>query len=108
MTRPTDTEMVLVEFAIPVSLYSIVEDMADEIVFLRARLAAATELEAEVSAANRRLKARLAACERVVEAAKTVIADADTAFFHSDNVERLRAAVAAETQTTPHAGGTDA
>ena len=45
-----------------------------------------------------KLRNRLAACERVVEAAKTVIADADTAFFHSDNVERLRAAVAAETQ----------
>lgn len=40
MTRPTDTEMVLVEFLIPVSLYSIVEDMADEIVRLRRALAA--------------------------------------------------------------------
>lgn len=35
MNTPTNTEMVLVEFAIPVSLYSIVEDMATEIVTIR-------------------------------------------------------------------------
>ena len=40
---PTDTEMVLVEFAIPVSLYSLVEDMADEIVTIRAERDAAVK-----------------------------------------------------------------
>jgi chromosome segregation ATPase len=77
---------------------------------LRARLAAATELEAEVSAANRRLKARLAACEKVVEAAKayekwmgkwhdyTVSCGDKPAKQQRALIDAVRAAVAAETQ----------
>ena len=77
MTRPTDTEMVLVEFAIPVSLYSIVEDMADEIVFLRARLAVLTY------------------------AADTMISWQGT-HRECDAWDKLRAAVAAETWRGAH------
>jgi flagellar biosynthesis GTPase FlhF len=134
---------------------------------LRARLEAATELEEEVSAANRRLaavrerdeardknvelhnlvrkyknkatkqsqkqkknyklakyadesnatlRARLAACERVVEAAEAYYEEwryntYDDALVRRDllnEVRAYRAALAAATQTTPHAGGTDA
>jgi hypothetical protein len=60
------------------------------------------------------LRARLAACERVVEAARAVVLDAwkqhgyDQYNVGTATIAALRAAVAAETQTTPHAGGTDA
>jgi hypothetical protein len=71
----TPTETVLEEFAIPVSLYSIVEDMANEIVTLRIsraerdiwqnRALRRIALQAE----NDGLRARLDACEWVVEVA---------------------------------------
>jgi len=60
------------------------------------------------------LRARLAACERVVEAARAVVLDAwkqhgyDQYNVGTATIAALRAALAAETQTTPHAGGTDA
>lgn len=65
------------------------------------------------------LRARLAACERVVEAAKAWAYYDDVNGAHgldgtawvnavADASDILRAAVAAETQGTPHAGGTDA
>jgi len=60
------------------------------------------------------LREALAAAQRVVEAAKRVATDAVEVFgmshyeVYGTFIHELRAAVAAETQTTPHAGGTDA
>ena len=82
------------------SLFTIGEVLAVDI---PAILAAYDTIVAERDA----LTACLAACQRMVKAASRVI-DADTDVLQAVAIVMLREAFAAETQTTPHAGGNDA